>query len=66
MMHGLLLLCGPRVFPCIGPVSVSGIAEAAPVRANTAAIAAIPIDVNRALDFMTIHPYPLEELMAAH
>src|SRR5215510_10172703 len=28
MMHGLLSLCGPRVFPCIGPVSVSETAEA--------------------------------------
>src|SRR5215470_2429264 len=28
MMQGLLVLCGPIVFPWIGPVSVSGIAEA--------------------------------------
>ena len=52
MMHGLLVLCGPRVFPCIGPVSVSGTAEAAPVSANIAAIAPIPIHVDRHLHIM--------------
>ena len=36
MMHGLLVLCGPTVFPAIGPVSVSGIALAAVDNASAA------------------------------
>src|SRR5215831_15101331 len=47
MMHGLLVLCGPRVFPCIGPVSVSDTAEAEPVSANIAAAAPTVIHVSR-------------------
>src|SRR5262245_5242842 len=52
MMHGLLVLCGPRVFVSIGPVSVSVTAEAAPVRAKIAAVAPIPIHANRILPIM--------------
>src|SRR5215831_5377026 len=53
MMHGLLVLCGPRVFPCIGPVRVSTMAEAVPVSANIAAVAPIPIHASRRLRHMT-------------
>src|SRR5215471_9994268 len=52
MMHGLLALCGPRVFPCIGPVSVSATAEAAPVRAKVTAVAPIPVHAKRNLPIM--------------
>src|SRR5215831_7206064 len=52
MMHGLLALCGPRLFPCIGPVSVSRTAEAVPVSANIAAVAAKPIHAKRNLPIM--------------
>src|SRR5262245_41229946 len=56
MMHGLLALCGPRLFPCIGPVSVSRTAEAVPVSANIAAVAAKPIHASRPLRHMTRSP----------
>src|SRR5215470_12770361 len=48
MMHGLLVLCGPRVFPAIGPVSVRTLsAEAAPVSANIAAVAPTASQLSR-------------------
>src|SRR5262245_37183590 len=40
MMHGLLLLCGPRVLPIIGPVSVKVTADAKLVSVSSAADAA--------------------------
>jgi hypothetical protein len=45
MMHGLLVLCGPTVFPVIGPLSVSGNAEAAGASAKIAAVAPIRIQL---------------------
>src|SRR5262245_50263912 len=56
MMHGLLVLCGPTVLPCIGPTSVSGIgtAEAVAVSANVAAVAATPIHAKRILPNMVL------------
>src|SRR5262245_6270769 len=58
MMHGLLVLCGPTVLPCIGPTSVSGIgtAEALAVSANVAAVAATPIHAKRILPNM-VHSF---------
>ena len=47
MTQGLLVLCGPTVLPVIGPESVNGIAEAAPVSANIAAAVPSPIQVDR-------------------
>src|SRR5262245_6000365 len=52
MMHGLLVLCGPRVFPCIRAVSVRAAAEAGPVSADIAAVAPIPIQAKRDLHIM--------------
>jgi len=42
MMHGLLALCGPNVFPWIGPVSVSGMADAALARAKSVPAITVP------------------------
>src|SRR5262245_37757841 len=62
MMHGLLVLCGPRTFVCIGPVSVS-VTAAVPVSANIAAVAPIPIHAKRNLP--TLNTFGRNEIEVA-
>src|SRR5262245_55154615 len=58
IMHGLDALCGPTVFPAIGPVSVSGTAVATPVNANNDTSAPV-----RFFKSITLHLQPFAKLM---
>src|SRR4030095_1827630 len=62
MMQGADVLCGPTLFPAIGPVKVSGIALAAPGRASARANAKTPARLSRLISLFMKCPSKVLDL----